>query len=328
MRGWYGPLTWRPFVVSIGLPTYNRAAGLERAIESVLAQTHAELELIVSDNASTDGTPQLCRRLSARDPRLRYVRHEVNRGPTANFNFLFGELRGDYAMLLADDDWLDADYVATCLAELRRLPDHAVVGGRHRWMRDSQAAGDGVLMTLEHDDPCRRTLGYLRRVDDNGTFYGLIRGEALRCVGPMPNVLGNDWLHVAALAFRGKVRTLPQTRVNRSLGGTSRTLGDIVTTFGGARPGEARLAFVFIAARVFAQIAWRSDVYAQLPPPRRLAFAARAFAAALRVKGTLWLLLGPLTLAVLGRPRGRLLLRRLEWVLRRGGRGLDSLPPL
>lgn len=315
-------------MVSIGLPTYNRAAGLERAIESVLAQTHRELELIVSDNASTDGTQELCRRVAERDPRVRYVRHEVNRGPTANFNFLFGELRGEYAMLLADDDWLDLDYVETCLAELQRLSGHAVVGGLHRWMRDGQPAGDGVPMTLEDEDPRRRTVEYLRRVDDNGTFYGLIRGDVLRRVGPMDNVLGNDWMHVAGLAFCGKVRTLGQTHINRSLGGTSRTLGEIVQTFGAGRGAESRLAWAFVAARVFAQIAWRSDVYAGLGRPQRLAFAVRAFAAALRVKGTIWLALGPLTLSVLRRPRGRLLRGPFRWLVRRGGRDLDSLPPL
>lgn len=315
-------------MVGIGLPTYNRVAGLERAIDSVLAQTHADFELVISDNGSTDGTQQLCRSVARNDPRVRYVRHRVNRGATANFNFLFGELRGEYLLLLADDDRLDADYVANCLAELRRLPDHAIVGGRQRWMRGAQPAGDGVLMTLEQDDPRRRTLEYLRRVDDNGTFHGLIRADALRSVGPMGNVLGGDWMHVAALTFRGKVRTLPGTRLNRSLGGTSRTLGTIVASFGGSRRGEARLAFVFIAARAFTQIAWRSDVYAQLGTAARLAFAVRAFGAALHVKGTIWLLLGPVALSVLRRPRGRRLLAPFAWLVRRGGRDPGSLPPL
>jgi glycosyltransferase involved in cell wall biosynthesis len=258
---------------------------------------------------------------------VRYVRHERNRGPTANFNFLFEQLRGEYVMLLADDDWLDDDYVATCLAELRRSPAHAVVGGRHRWMRDGEPAGDGVLMTLEENDPCSRVVRYLRSVDDNGSFYGLIRGDALRRVGPMPNVLGNDWLHVAALAFCGKIRTLPQTRINRSLGGTSRTLGEIVQTFGSARAGEARFAFVFIAARAFAQTGWRSPAYATLGRPQRLLLAARAFCAALHVKGTIWLLLGPPVLGVLRRPRGRALAAPFRWLVRRAGRDPDALPP-
>jgi len=70
--------------VSIGIPTYNRAAGLERAVASVLGQTHRELELVISDNASTDNTPELCARLSASDARVRFLRQPFNRGPTAN----------------------------------------------------------------------------------------------------------------------------------------------------------------------------------------------------------------------------------------------------
>ena len=86
--------TDRP-LVGIGVPTYNRCERLERAIESVLAQTHAELELTISDNGSTDGTEKLCRRITLRDPCVSYVRHPTNRGSTENFNYVFRALRGD-----------------------------------------------------------------------------------------------------------------------------------------------------------------------------------------------------------------------------------------
>ncbi len=75
-----------PPSVSIAIPTYNRAATLERAVRSALGQTHADLEVVVSDNASTDGTPELLRRLAASDPRLRSVRQDANHGMVANLN--------------------------------------------------------------------------------------------------------------------------------------------------------------------------------------------------------------------------------------------------
>src|SRR5436309_10768157 len=83
-------------LVSIGVPTYERAATLERAVQSALAQTHDRLEVVISDNGSGDRTEELCRELAARDPRVRYLRHERNLGSTANFNHLFEVCSGEY----------------------------------------------------------------------------------------------------------------------------------------------------------------------------------------------------------------------------------------
>jgi glycosyltransferase involved in cell wall biosynthesis len=303
--------------VTIGLPTYNRAATLRRAIESALGQTHAALELVVSDNASTDATEQIVRDYARRDARVRYVRHAVNRGPTANFNFLFEACRGDFVMMLADDDWLDADYVAVCLAALRQRPDHAIVGGLHRWMDEGRPAGDGVAMILEHDDPGRRVVDYYRQVDDNGSFYGLMRGDALRAAGPMRNDLGNDWFHVAAIAFQGKVHTLAQVRVNRAIAGTSHSIDDILSTFGVHSSTRARLGFLFMAGHAFSEIAWRSPAFSVLSRPSRLALALRAAPRVIRWRILAWHLVRPTLLGLRRRRRARRLIDRL--VRRAGG---------
>lgn len=313
-------------LVCIGIPTYNRVDGLKRAIDSVLGQTHRELRLVISDNASSDATEALCREFARRDDRIRYVRHNVNRGPTANFNFLFEELRDDYTMLLADDDWLDRDYVATCLAELRRRPDHALVCGRARYFRGDRPAGDGVRMQLPHDDPGARVAAYYAAVDDNGTFYGVMPREVLRRVAPMPNVLGNDWFHVAAIAFCGKVHTLETTRINRELGGTSQTIDEILAVFGARSRVDARLPYVKIAAGAFAQIAWASPVYAPLGPARRLGLGLRAASRAFRWKFSAWHLVAPTMLRLRRRQRGRWLWHPFEWLVRRGG-GFVEDPP-
>ena len=66
--------------VSIGLPVYNGAVWLSEAIDSLLAQTYGDFELIISDNGSTDDTQEICEQYAARDKRIRYERHETNRG--------------------------------------------------------------------------------------------------------------------------------------------------------------------------------------------------------------------------------------------------------
>src|ERR1700694_4137069 len=192
-------------LLSVGIPTYNRADMLARAVESVLAQSPRDLELLISDNASTDETRTLCMSLAERDPRVRYLRSPVNRGPTANFNVLFGEMRGEYVMLLSDDDLLGKNYLQECLAELRGRPELVLVCGRARYVRDGAMVRQGVEMQLEQESPSGRVLAYLRSVDENGVFYGLMPRAVLLRASPLRNVIGNDWLVAAAVAAQGKV---------------------------------------------------------------------------------------------------------------------------
>ena len=109
-----------PPAVSIAIPTYNRVATLERAVRSALGQTHPGLEVVVSDNASTDGTNELLARLAAEDARLRTVRQEANHGMVANLNAALALARGEHVMLLSDDDWLAPDCVGVALEALRQ----------------------------------------------------------------------------------------------------------------------------------------------------------------------------------------------------------------
>ena len=104
-------------LISIGIPTYNRAKGnLRKVIERALGQTYANIEVIVSDNCSTDNTPELVQ--SFDDPRLRYFRQETNIGPNNNFNYCLNQARGEYFLLFHDDDMIDPDFIETCMAAL------------------------------------------------------------------------------------------------------------------------------------------------------------------------------------------------------------------
>lgn len=101
-------------LVTIAIPTYNRAASyLPVALRSALAQRHPRLEVLVADNASRDGTASLLRGIA--DERLRYFRHAVNVGANRNYNYCLEQARGDYFLLLHDDDAIDGDFIAACL---------------------------------------------------------------------------------------------------------------------------------------------------------------------------------------------------------------------
>jgi glycosyltransferase involved in cell wall biosynthesis len=303
-------------LVSIGIPTYDRADSLRRALGSAIDQTHGELEIVVSDNGSSDGTRALCEEWAARDQRVRYLRQEVNRGPIANFNAVIAALGGDHVLLLADDDWLEPDYVERCLAELAARPDHAVVAGLPRHVADGAVIGDGQTMTLGADDPRARVRRYLATVEDNGAFYGLMRRGALQGAAPMRDVLGGDWLLMAAIVFGGRLRTLPDVRLNRSLGGTSATIEQILTTVGAGTPRQARWPYLSIAVTAFADIGWRAPAYAPLGRCGRLWLALTAAPRAVRWKYSAWHIAGPALVRLRRRPRAR---GAVDAVIRRGG---------
>lgn len=105
-------------MVSICIPTYNRAATLAKALASAQAQTFADVEIVVVDNHSTDGTEALVREAAAADPRVRLVRHPENIGLARNFSACISEARRDLVKLLCDDDWLERDCVAMLVAAM------------------------------------------------------------------------------------------------------------------------------------------------------------------------------------------------------------------
>ena len=104
--------------MSIGLPVYNGERFLVEALESVLAQTFRDFELVISDNGSTDATEQICRRFAAGDARIRFLRSDSNRGAAWNFNTVFEHSRGAYFKWFAHDDLLAPDYLERCVERL------------------------------------------------------------------------------------------------------------------------------------------------------------------------------------------------------------------
>jgi glycosyltransferase involved in cell wall biosynthesis len=101
-------------LVTIGIPTYNRANGfLAVALQCAVEQSYPNLEIIVADNCSNDGTSDLVR--SFNDMRIQYYRHEVNIGASNNFNFCLDKANGKYFLLLHDDDMIDYDFIEICM---------------------------------------------------------------------------------------------------------------------------------------------------------------------------------------------------------------------
>lgn len=113
-------------LVTICIPTFNRAdTFLPAALAAACNQTYRNIEIVVSDNASSDDTPELVRRY--RDSRIRYYRQESNIGSVNNINFCIQRSMGKYTLLLMDDDSIDLDFVACCLEATQGKPETGLI---------------------------------------------------------------------------------------------------------------------------------------------------------------------------------------------------------
>jgi glycosyltransferase domain-containing protein len=207
-------------LVTIGIPTYNREGFLAQAIYSALSQTYLNIEIIISDNCSTDQTQELCEQYLIQDNRIKYIRQLSNIGPTLNFLEVLRHANGAFFMWLGDDDWIDSNYIEQCTNRLLKDGSVSIVSGYADYYKDEKRLYTGTVMNLLDDTGPERLMNYFSQVRHNSVFYGVMRTDEIRNVG-FSNVLGGDLLLVAAMAFTGKVISLETTRLHRRRGGES-----------------------------------------------------------------------------------------------------------
>jgi glycosyltransferase involved in cell wall biosynthesis len=106
--------------LTIGLPVYNGERYLAQALDALLAQTYQDFELIISDNASTDRTADICQEFVARDARVKYVRQRVNIGAGPNHNAVLTLARGRFFKWAAHDDVYAPTLLERCIEVLER----------------------------------------------------------------------------------------------------------------------------------------------------------------------------------------------------------------
>jgi glycosyltransferase involved in cell wall biosynthesis len=167
--------------LSIGLAVYNGENYLAESLDALLGQSYEDFELIVSDNASTDGTADICRRYGKRDSRIRYVRQPRNIGLAPNHNFVFEQARGELFKWASHDDLYARELLQRCVEALDEHP-HVVLA--HSWTALVDGSGavirplDYPLATASPRAPERfRSMLFANAGDD---VYGVMRAGVLR----------------------------------------------------------------------------------------------------------------------------------------------------
>ena len=191
---------------SIALPVHNGEDYLARTLESILAQTYRDFELVISDNASTDRTSAICREFAARDPRIRYHRQSRNLGAVANFNRAHDLASGEYFKWAAHDDVLEPEYLAKCIAALDAKPDAIlcqsvvkIVDDENQVLEVCRPVGPGA----DSPRPSVRLAARLRQQRCLDVF-GVIRADAMRGLMIRGDHIGADRTLLSELALRGR----------------------------------------------------------------------------------------------------------------------------
>lgn len=273
-------------LVSVGIPTYNRAKKLERAVQTLMGGSYKNLEIIISDNASSDETQVVCRNLSASDGRVKYFRHTENLGPNKNFEFARGQATGKYFLWNADDDYFDPDYIRTCADELERDSSLVLASGIGAFYTDDNSlVGYGNVISCDSSVPLIRVLKYLWLVADNSIFYGVYRTDRIKECRP-PNCLAGDWAWVAEVLLRGRAKILPSVLVHRDTGrGLSTSIAGMVSALGGPR-WHATFPWTAVTMNIARHLACESTEYRQKSLPNKIV-SYILIGSVLVVKGTI-----------------------------------------
>jgi glycosyltransferase involved in cell wall biosynthesis len=215
-RQW--PLRAAP-LVSIGLPVYNGERFLAQALDSLLGQTLGDLELIISDNASTDRTAEICKDYAARDARIRYIRQESNRGAIWNFNFVALQARGQYFKWAPANDFCDPQLLEKCVGVLRSNPGAVLCYGRTCIVNEDTDErtpyADDVSATDRRPSERFMVVASLRL---NNPLFGVMRLDVLRRTPLNRRYFGGDQVFTIELALYGAFVLLPEILVYRRFG--------------------------------------------------------------------------------------------------------------
>jgi glycosyltransferase involved in cell wall biosynthesis len=212
MRGHESTSTSAQPLVTIGLPVYNGGKYLAESVDSLLGQTYRRLELVISDNASTDSTRELCEGFAAQDSRVRYSRREQNIGGVRNHSHVVGEARGELFMWASADDRWEPTYVERCVEVLLSDPTVVLAYARNATM-DEHGTSTGVYpagFALDTDDVVDRFRQLTQTDNPIEPFYGVMRVAALRRTTPLALHPGFDRFVLAELGLLGRFRQVDE----------------------------------------------------------------------------------------------------------------------
>lgn len=203
--------------VSIGLPVFNGENYLEEALDSILAQSFEDFELIISDNASADGTEQICREYAAKDRRIRYYRNSTNVGAARNFNRVFELSSGRYFKWAAHDDIIAPTFIEKCVAVLDQNPTVVLCHAKTQFIDEQSQfiSNSHEKLHVEASEPYQRFHDLVLHEHSCFWIFGLLRSKVLRRTPLIGRFTASDRVLLAELALSGRFFEIPEYLFSR-----------------------------------------------------------------------------------------------------------------
>jgi Glycosyl transferase family 2 len=200
-------------LVSVGFAVFNEETSLAAALDSILAQDHEHLEVIVCDNASTDATLEIARAYAARDARITVHESDANRGSKFNFNRCFRLASGRYFTWASGHDTRLPHAIRKCVEALEDDPRLVLCYSRARWCRPDGTSDRIVDDTLETRGlpPAVRLRRTVEQLGNCNAFYGVVRSSALARTRLLCDCFGFDHVLLAELSLLGDFHQLDET---------------------------------------------------------------------------------------------------------------------
>lgn len=203
--------------VSVAIPTYNCEKFIGQSIGSMLGQTFGDFELVISDNASTDGTEQVCRDYAAKDSRVRYVRRSQNIGGPGNFRYVFSLCSAPYHKWTTADDYWHPKFLEEAVAVLDSRPDVVLCYPKTQLIdeagKEIEAYADNL--DLAQASPRERFRELYRRIGLCNAHLGLLRRDAMAKTRLIAGHWASDIDFLGEMALLGKFALLPDIRFFR-----------------------------------------------------------------------------------------------------------------
>lgn len=201
-------------LVSVGLPVFNEEKFLAETLDSLLSQSFNNLEIIISDNVSTDRTAGICLTYAAKDSRIRYYRQEKHLGASHNYNYTFGKARGEYFMWASGHDLWEKDFLSSCLKILENEPDVVYCYSRVDSVTEGGkkiphfVRGNTEIMAAHPIVRFHSLMWQARAVWISA--YGLARTRVLKKTRLFSDVIISDWVLFGELSLLGKFAQVPK----------------------------------------------------------------------------------------------------------------------
>ncbi len=199
-------------------------------------------------------------------------RKKICRSDKFNFNFVLTKFTGSYFMRMGDDDWLDSNYIESCLNFLNANPEYVCAYGQTKLFNlNNEFVKYDVDLSLEDEVYLDRMVKYYNNVLQNGIYFGLIKREYISIMRNDIKI-AEDWLAVARLCFKGKIKMLTESNLNMSLGGGGGSVESIVQALGLSK-FDKFFPYLAVCKNAVLDILWISPIYKEITFSKRVALA-------------------------------------------------------